>query len=746
MTDQVTTEQVKTVLTQVTAALPGGGEDRPGQAEMALAVGRAIADRRHLVVQAGTGTGKSLAYLVPSVLAGEKVVVATATKALQDQLATKDLPLVAALTEGAFTFAVLKGRSNYLCKQRASEVGGAGDKTGQLALGPDGDTTSTSSSGSSGAELKDSGSGDDDPGRLGNQVRRLLAWAGDSSTGDRAELDFEPTPRAWAMVSTTARECPGAFRCPSGRDCFAEDARARAAEADVVVVNTHLYGAHLASGGSVLPPHDVVVFDEVHEVEEVMTDSLGIEIGPGRFRALAASARGLVDEELAGAVDAVAEVGDVLQRVLAPLAGTRIAQGQFAGIPTGDASVGEGGLEEHTGPEDRSEEPGVAEVHEEHEVQEEQMGLELGLAPLPSAPPPRVSPPRVSPSRVLPPPASLPEMPSPRVAVELATGRVSRLIAGLRRAERDAGDDEPTATRSRRDRTLLAAGHLSDDLAKVAALTSDQVAWVDGESRSPTLRVSPIEVGPLLAEVLWEEVSAVMTSATVPLQVVERLGLPPHRTDELDVGSPFDYATHAMLYVARSLPDRRRPESEPALHDELEALMTAAGGRTLALFTSWRAMSAAVEALRDRVPFPILAQSDLPKPALIEAFSSDEATCLFATLGFWQGVDVPGPSLSVVTIDRIPFPRPNDPVMQARRDRAGAGAFKAVDLPRAGTLLAQGAGRLIRSADDRGVVAVLDSRLASAGYRGALLARIPPMRRTIDRRLVEEFLQELLQP
>ena len=223
--------------------------------------------------------------------------------------------------------------------------------------------------------------------------------------------------------------------------------------------------------------------------------------------------------------------------------------------------------------------------------------------------------------------------------------------------------------------------------------------------------------------------------------LAERLGLPEGRVDELDVGSPFDYRSHALLYVARSLPDRRSPEAEPALHDELEMLITAAGGRTLALFTSWRAMRAAVEALRERLDVPVLAQSDLPKPALVEAFRADEATCLFATLGYWQGVDVPGRTLSLVTIDRIPFPRPDEPVLEARRERAGSGAFSLVDLPRAGTLLAQGAGRLIRSANDRGVVAVLDSRLATARYRGALLARVPPMKRTLDRADVVAFLE-----
>ncbi len=293
-------DDVTGTLAAVAGGLPGGGESRPGQKAMAEAVERAVENRRHLVVQAGTGTGKSLAYLIPAALSGERVVVATATKALQDQLAHNDLPLVAAAVDRRFSFAVLKGRSNYVCRQRVSEIGGRGD---QLTLQPgsadppDADDPLTPAAGG------DVGTRSDDPaevGRLGDQVRRLVRWAGDTTTGDRSELEFEPHFRAWAMVSTTARECPGAFRCPSGRECFAEAARARAAEADVVVVNTHLYGAHLASGGAVLPPHEVVVFDEAHEVEEVMTDSLGVEIGPGRFRALAATARPLLEQAGSG--------------------------------------------------------------------------------------------------------------------------------------------------------------------------------------------------------------------------------------------------------------------------------------------------------------------------------------------------------------------------------------------------------------------------------------------------------------
>jgi ATP-dependent DNA helicase DinG len=239
-------------------------------------------------------------------------------------------------------------------------------------------------------------------------------------------------------------------------------------------------------------------------------------------------------------------------------------------------------------------------------------------------------------------------------------------------------------------------------------------------------------------------VGAVLTSATIPVRSAQRLGIDAASVDELDVGSPFDYRNHALLYVARHLPDRRSPESEPAIHEELAALITAAGGRTLALFTSRRATDAAAVAVAELVDETILVQGQYPKARLLAEFARDESTCLFATLGFWQGVDIPGRSLSLVALDRLPFARPDDPLFEARRERAGERAFSLVDLPRAATLLAQGAGRLIRSATDRGVVAVLDPRLATAGYRAVLLAAMPPMRRTTDRRQVEDFLARIL--
>jgi ATP-dependent DNA helicase DinG len=267
------------------------------------------------------------------------------------------------------------------------------------------------------------------------------------------------------------------------------------------------------------------------------------------------------------------------------------------------------------------------------------------------------------------------------------------------------------------------------------------VRWVEGPTHAPVLKVSPIDVGGELSEKLWPDHTAILTSATIPASLAVRVGIPADDHDELDAGSPFDFGTQAMLYCATHLPDPRNESYRDKLHDELAFLIDAAGGRTLALFTSWSAMQRAVEELRERVEVPILAQGDLPKPKLVAEFERDEAACLFATMGYWQGVDVPGRTLSLVTIDRLPFPRPDEPLLVARRERAGQAAFRLIDLPRAATLLAQGAGRLIRSASDHGVVAVLDSRLATANYRWDLINALPPMKRTKDREEVAAFLR-----
>jgi len=609
-------------LATLAGSLEGGGEARPGQIAMAEAVATAVREERPLVVQAGTGTGKTWAYLVGTLLGGghRRVVIATATKALQDQLAGKDLPTM--VTSGLrpdLTWAVLKGRSNYLCRQAAAEASREAD-TPTL---PGSDTRG-----------------------IGNEITRLLAWAQESQTGDRAELDFEPRPQAWSSVSVGSEECPGAQACPSGGSCFAEAAYERAREADVIVVNLHLLGAHVASGGFILPEHDVVIVDEAHETEDVLSGALGVTLTPGRIGAVARLAPG----------SALVRHRDSVERALGPFIGRRLAKGA-----TGEAPVAE------------------------------------------------------------------------------ALADLAQVVREERSALRGAPDGEDADGKARRERAAKALDTLAADVDTILGATDDHVTWVEtsGMANQPSLRVSPVDVGGVLAKVLWSSATPILTSATIPPGISARLGLAGTAV-ELDVGSPFDYRLQSLLYVPR-LPDVRHPKHEAAAHEELEFLLTAAGGRTLALFTSWRAMRAAKAALDGRLPYALLAQDDLPKPALIEAFRTDESSCLFATMGFWQGVDVPGDACSLVVIDRLPFARPDDPVAEARRERAGPAAFSVVDIPHAAIRLAQGAGRLIRSATDRGVVAVLDPRLAEASYRPAILGALPPMRRTRDRSDVTAF-------
>ncbi len=625
---------VAAALARVAGALVDGGERRPQQVAMADAVAAAIAGGRHLVVQAGTGTGKSWGYLVPAVLSGRRVVVATATKALQDQLAGRDLPFLEEHLGRPFSWAVLKGRGNYLCLQRLRELQADGTGQGQLEI--DGLAVTTKA-----------------------DVLRLASWAGVTATGDLAELDWAPSEAAQRAVTVSGDECPGAARCPMGGPCFAEAARQRAAAADVVVVNLHLYGLDVAAGGAILPEHDVVVVDEAHQLEDVMSDTVGVQISPGRFVAAAAALRRILDDPTS--VGAVAETAALVRDVLAPLAGQRL----------GD--------------------------------------------PLPVA-----------------------------VQDALVTGR-SRLDVARQALQRiDTGLDD---AKQRVLRAQQLAGRLQEHIDVCLGTRPATVAFVSGSPDQPRLEVAPLDVAPVLTEQVWQRRTAVLTSATIPASLPARVGLGGQGgatgAEVLDVGSPFDYERHGLLYCAVHLPDPRSPQRDQAVHDELVALVGAAGGRTLALFTSWRAMDAAAAAVRGRVPHRILTQRDLPKNALVSAFTDDESTCLFATAGFFQGIDVPGRTLSLVVVDRLPFPRPDDPLLSARRELLGGAAFAQIDLPRAAMLLAQATGRLIRTATDRGVVAVLDPRLATAGYRWDVVRALPPMRRTRHRAEVEAFLAEI---
>ncbi|MCB1015496.1 MAG: ATP-dependent DNA helicase, partial [Acidimicrobiales bacterium] len=571
-------ERTVATLDRVTAALPGGGEHREGQRRMAEAVADAITGGHHLVVQAGTGTGKSLAYLVPAALSATSVVVVTATKALQDQLVTKDLPFLADHLDRDLDFALLKGRSNYLCRQRLAEL--------------DRDQGSL--------DLDDAGT------RSSRELERLQGWAATTETGDRAELDFEPSVAAWSAVSVGPRECPGAAKCPRGEDCFAEQARRVAAEADVLVVNTHLYGTHLASGGAVLPEHEVVVFDEAHQLEEVISATAGFELSGGRLHALSRTVGAVLeDPSLTAALDAAA---DRLTAALAPEVDRRL-RGAV------DPELADALLE--------------------------------------------------------------------------TRARLEQAQAALRKVPSDGPGD----VAARRERAVKATTSLTDDVDAVMDVPATHVAWVAGPEATPSLKVAPVDVGEVLREGLWEHRTAILTSATIPPALPLHLGLDESSLTQLDVGSPFDFEAHALLYCAAHLPEPRAAAYEAAMIDELVGLIEAAGGRTLALFTSWRVMEAAAAAAAERLDTPVLTQRDLPKPALVRRFADEPETSLFATMGFWQGVDVPGPSLSLVTIDRLPFPRPDDPLLQARRERARAEAFRLIDLPRAATLLAQGAGR-----------------------------------------------------
>jgi len=676
------------LLARVVATLPAG-EVRAGQAEMADAVARALATGGNVAVAAGTGTGKSLAYLVPAVASSKRVVVATATKALQDQLANKDLPLVARGLGRPVKWAVLKGRSNYLCRQRLYETERLGDQQ-RLDVPADLERQDAEEADDVGAPGPPawgaSAAGSSRAGtarRVGEEVRRLVDWAASTVSGDRAELEFEPSNAAWSSLSVSADECPGSRRCPSGGECFAEAARAKAAAADIVVVNLHLLGADLRCGGEVIPEHDALVIDEAHELEDVLAASLGVEVSPGRLRALASSAR-------------AALIG----------AGRRAQRGEDAAAARAVEAVlgAAAGFEELIGGgEDQRLPPGLGEIGEQVTLMVERLdrlGVELRLA--------------------------------------------ADASGGAGAAAGPSGDPHTGASRGdaaqRCLRALLGVDRCREELAGCLSAGRDEVVWLSGGAR-PAMRSAPLDVSGIMSAQVFSQMPVVMTSATLPRGLATRIGAPSGSTQELDVGSPFAYKEHGLLYCAVSLPDRRREEAEPAIHDEIEALVLAAGGRTLALFTSRRAMTAAAEALAPRLPWPVLVQGGLPKGALLEALSSKSAACLFATMSFWQGVDVPGPALTLVVIDRIPFPRPDDPLMAARREAAGRAGFRVVDLPRAATLLAQGAGRLIRTATDRGVVAVLDPRLATASYGPALVKALPPMRRTRDRAEAEAFLR-----
>ncbi|MGB8994990.1 MAG: ATP-dependent DNA helicase [Pseudonocardiaceae bacterium] len=655
-----------------------GGRERTGQLQMAQAVDRAIRTGEHLAVQAGTGTGKSLAYLVPAirhaVATGTTVVVSTATIALQRQLVDRDLPRLAAalkpLLGSAPSFAILKGRRNYLCLHR-------------LHTGPAED----------GEDLFEAAAATSPTSVLGRQIVRLNEWSSTTTIGDRDELVPGVTDQAWRQVSVSARECLGVSRCPVGMDCFAERARARAGRVEVVVTNHALLAIDAMGDHQILPDHDVVIIDEAHDLVDRVTNAATDELTASMVETAARRCGRLVDQQIA---DELAATGDGLALLL----GDADAQ-RWDTLAAGVAGA-------------------LTAVRDAAHHCTSALGTER-----------RDDPDGAAPRRLA------------LAALEQVHSAAARVLVAFPDSEAD-----------RRD-----------------------VVWLAQESvRGRVLRVAPLRVAGLLQQRLFAKRTVVLTSATLTLggtfdALASQWGLPRQRppaaaaagtaterpppTDDdtspawagLDAGSPFEYRRAGILYTAAHLPAPGRDGLAPAYLDELAALVTAAGGRTLALFSSMRAARQAAEALRSQLDVPVLCQGEDATGLLVQQFAGDEPTCLFGTLSLWQGVDVPGRSLSLVVIDRIPFPRPDDPLSSARQRAVaarGGNGFLTVAATHAALLLAQGAGRLLRSTEDRGVVAILDPRLATARYAPFLRASLPPFWPTTDPAVARAALTRLV--
>jgi ATP-dependent DNA helicase DinG len=655
---QQTPPTVEELLDAAVNAVPGG-VGRPGQQAMAAAIASAVHDREHLLVQAGTGTGKSLAYLVPALLADSPVVISTATLALQHQLVDHDLPRLTEAVESHLgrrpTFAVLKGRHHYLCLAKLE--GGQADE-------PDG--------------LFEADSGGvkwlGQAGRLGRQMQRLREWAATTEAGDRDELDPGVDDSAWRLVSMPARECVGAMKCPFGDQCFAEASRARAREVDVVVTNHSLLAFDMLAGRHIIPSHRLLVVDEAHELADRVSSATQAELTSDLVDRAARRSRSLVDGE---AYDRMIEAGDALAAGLAQAVPGRLTDG------------------------------------------------------LPA----------------------------------LLTEALTMLDGAARHAMDKMGEvrpDDPDPVRKQQARSLLS--DVDKTAQRMLAGSDFDVIWVERDDRRRAVVVAPLSVAPTLREFLYDDRTVVATSATLALggnfdTIARSLGLTGAVTDtdasddeppawrSLDVGSPFDYRRQAILYVAAHLP---RPTasglSEPAA-EELVRLVRALGGRTLGLFSSRRAAERAAEVLRAETDLEILVQGEESLPLLVKKFRAEPSTCLLGVMSLWQGVDVPGDACQLVVIDRLPFPRPDEPLASARAaavDASGGSGFAAVSVPIAAVRLAQGVGRLIRSAGDRGVVAVLDSRLETArGYGGFLRRSLPPFWYTTKPEVVEAALRRL---
>ena len=657
-------QQALDVLNTAISAM--GGSPRQGQVTMVREVVRSVADGAHLLVQAGTGTGKSLGYLVPAMVhavqTGDRVVVSTATLALQRQVLAKDAPVAADAVEQVTgtrpEVALLKGWQNYLCRHRLD--GGYPQDEDESALFGVGDAIAQPAAGH-GADAS-----------LGEQVVRLREWAARTDTGDRDDLVPGVSQRAWAQVSVSRAECLGQS-CPLKAECFPELARANASRADLVVTNHAMLGVVVAGNPGVLPDHQVLIVDEAHELADRIRSQGTIALSAAAVARTAATAR----KHASILVSELESAGQSLQLALAEL------------------------------PDGRLEAPLPAALHD---------------------------------------------------ALVVLGGAARQVASDVRDRARALGRDRSGEAAGGLAIARTAVGDLVDALDRMTSESVAQkrdVAWIERPrmgAEPPRLLLAPIEVAGSVAGHLLNGRTSVMTSATLalgesfdPMARALGLSLAEQPWRGIDVESPFDYPRQGILYVAAHLPRPGAGISEAAL-DEMLALVEASGGGMLGLFSSKRAAQEAAEVLRGATDLSVYAQGDDQLPTLVQAFADDEAACLVGTLSLWQGVDVPGRTCRLVVIDRIPFPRPDDPVAQARTDAvvaAGGNGFMSVAATHAALLLAQGAGRLIRRSQDRGVVAVLDSRLRTARYGGFLTRSMPALWPTTKPDVVRAALQRL---
>jgi len=645
-----------------------GGQAREGQIEMAEAVANALTDRHHLLVQAGTGTGKSLAYLVPAIVHGKKVLVATATLALQRQLVERDLPKIKPALEKVLkrdlTFAVYKGVGNYLCLQKMN--GAISDPDGEILM---------------------------EIGALEKDQKRLRAWA--QTPGVSGDRDDAPDVdrRVWYANSVSGRECIGKDECTFGSQCFSANAKAKAQTADVVVTNHTLLAIEIVDSHPILPERDAIILDEAHEFMDRTTQAVTEELTAGGVeRAAKMAAKHMPNKTTLAFAKAADEFAEAI--------------GDFAKVV------------------------------------------------------------RVDPTRA----GRLPELPSSLVSPIRKVKEASAAVIALIQADSDVIDPDAMAQRAR---VKGATNEVQQIASKMLRPGAHQVMWF--EPSFSTLYLAPLAVSGVLRANLLTQSPVIATSATLTIgksfdAIAKSIGfvvgseveeeeseaqngeIDPANVQMLDVGSPFDFAAQGMLYLPRHIPEPGRDGPSLDALTELGELIEAAGGRTLALFSSWRGVEMADEHLRKvlaDLKLPIITQKrgDSVGP-LVERFAKDPSSILLGTIGLWQGIDVPGPSCTLVAIDRIPFPRPDEPVMAARSaeaDAAGGSGFMQVSLPRAALLLAQGTGRLIRSLDDRGVVAILDSRIVTKQYGSTLLNSMPPFYRTSDGAVIRDALKRLNQ-